>query len=183
MARQNAYQKAIRKLQEEGDRQCRLIYGAAGLALHRHWGWRKKRIISIMELTSVVWNECTSDPEKSMIQICEEETEIEVQCGNGKSWRDVLFLNVKLDPGNMTNAKYVYMRQRQLAWLAPQIMAAFMVALHRKEGFGFDRLSRIYAQIQEIESEFGMDPKRVREACIKEAKVDISVEINKKPDV
>ena len=74
MARQTAYQKAIRKLQEEGDRQCRLIYGAAGLALHRHWGWRKKRIISIMELTSVVWNECTSDPEKSMIQICEAET-------------------------------------------------------------------------------------------------------------
>jgi hypothetical protein len=66
------------------------------------------------------------------------------------------------------------MRQQQVKWIAPQVMACIMVALHRKYGFGFDRCSRIYSQIQEIAAPYGDDPKRIREACLKEAGINIT---------
>ena len=178
----SGYQKATANLAKEGDRQCHLIYGAAGLAFYRHWGWRKDRILKLMDLTVEVWNECAKDPDTCMIEMCENETGIEIQNGNGKSWKDLPYMNAKLNPGRMTMAQCIYMRQRQIQWLAPQIMAAIMVALHRKYGFGYERCARVYSQIMEIEHEFKMDPKLLKNACLMETGVNITDKIRKRPE-
>lgn len=52
-------------------------------------------------------------------------------------------------------------------------MACLMVAMHRKYGFGYERLSRIYAQMQEIEADYRMDPKLIREACLQETGINV----------
>ena len=52
-------------------------------------------------------------------------------------------------------------------------MACIMVALHRKYGFGFDRCARFYEQVQEIEAEYGMDEKKIRQACLEETLVNV----------
>ena len=109
-----------------------------------------------------------------MIQMCEEETGIEVQNGSGKSWEELPYMNATLDTGKMSYAQWVYMRQQQVKWIAPQVMACLLVALHRKYGFGFDRCARFYEQVQEIEAQFGMDPERIRAACIKETGIDVT---------
>lgn len=73
----------------------------------------------------------------------------------------------------MTNAQWVYMRQRQKQWIAAQVTACILIALHRKYGFGFDRCARIYAQIREVEAEYGMDEKKIRQACKDETLVNV----------
>ena len=172
--KRTAYQKACDRIETEGRRQCFLLYSAAALALHRHWGKKKVTIIRLFEITGEVWHECASTNTHSMIQMCEEETGIEVQNGSGKSWEELPYMNATLDTGRMSYAQWVYMRQQQVKWIAPQVMACLLVALHRKYGFGFDRCARFYEQVQEIEAQFRMDPERIRTACIKETGIDVT---------
>ena len=160
-----AFQKANADLEAEGRKQCFLLYSATAIALFRHWGKRKQTILSLFEITGDVWHSCAETNLHSMIEMCYQETGIEVQNGDGKSWEDLPYLNATLDTKRMTNAQWVYMRQQQKKWIAPQVMACIMVALHRKYGFGFDRLSRIYSQIQDIEAEYDTDPDRIRKAA------------------
>ena len=179
--RVGAVQKVMQNLKKEGDRQCHLIYGAACIAFYRQWGWRTERISRLLELTAEVWNECAKDTEVSMLEMLENETSIEIQNGNGKSWHDLVFLNPKLDVGNMTEAKVLYMRQQQITWLAPLITACLLLALHRKYGFGYDRCMRVYTQIKQIQEEYGMDPKKIRDVCLAETKINITDKIKETP--
>ncbi len=172
--RRTAYQKACDRIETEGRRQCFLLYSAAALALARHWGKKKVTIIRLFEITGEVWHACASTNMHSMIEMCEQETGIEVQNGSGKSWEELPYMNATLDTGKMSYAQWVYMRQQQVKWIAPQVMACLLVALHRKYGFGFDRCSKFYEQVQEIEAQYGIDPERVRAACIKETGIDVT---------
>lgn len=160
-----AFQKATDDLEAEGRKQCFLLYSATALALHRHWGKRKAAILSLFEITGDVWHSCASTNDYSMIEMCYQETGITVTNESEKNWEDLLYLNGKFPDKPMTNAQWVYMRQQQKKWIAPQVMACIMVALHRKYGFGFDRLSRIYSQIQDIEAEYDTDPDKIRKAA------------------
>ncbi len=172
--KRTAYQKACDRIETEGRRQCFLLYSAAALALVRHWSKKKVTIIRLFEITGEVWHECAQTNMHSMIEMCEKETGIEVQNGSGKSWEELPYMNATLDTGKMSYAQWVYMRQQQVKWIAPQVMACLLVALHRKYGFGFDRCAKFYEQVQEIEAQYGMDPERIRAACIKETGIDVT---------
>ena len=100
------------------------------------------------------------------------ETGIEIQNGNGVSWKDVAYLNGK-DPGPMTYEQWTYMRNQQVKWVAPQVMACLLLSLHRKYGFGYDRCARIYQQIQDILDEHGNNPERIRKACMQETGINV----------
>ena len=173
MARRTTLVKASRRIEEEGRRQCSLMYSAAALALQRHWGKKKEAIARLFEQSRQIWNECAGDENRSMIQICEEETGIEIQNGDGKSWQDLPYLNGSINPGMMSEAQWLYMRRQQVKWVAPSVMACIIVTLHRRYGFGYDRCARIYQQIQDIEVEYAMKPKRIREACLKETGINV----------
>ena len=168
-----AYQKATKALEDEGYKQCLLLYSATALALHRHWGKGKHAIISLFELTGDVWRTCAEDNSTSMIQMCENETGIEIQNDSGKSWRDLPYLNATLGNLQLSSAQWVYMRHRQKEWIAAQVMACIMVGLHRKYGFGFDRCARIYQQIRDIEAEYKFDVGNLREICKQETLVNV----------
>lgn len=169
-----AYRKATENLEKEGLKQCTLLYSATALALCRHWGKGKQAITSLFELSGDIWRQCADDNLHSMIELCEKETGIEIQNNSGKSWRELMYLNATLDTGKLSNAQWVYMRHRQKDWTAAQVMACIMVSLHRKYGFGFDRCARIYSQIQDIAASYEDDPKRIREACLKETGINIT---------
>ena len=81
--------------------------------------------------------------------------------------------NGSLNPGMMNEAQWLYMRQQQIKWIRPNVMACLMVALHRKYGFGFDRCARIYQQIEEAAREYRSDPKRIRKACMELTGIDV----------
>ena len=166
-----AYQKATADLEAEMHRQCAILYSATALALHRHWNKGTEAITRLLDITGEVWHACATDNTKSMIEMCYKETGIEVQNERGESWENIAYLNNSYP--QMTNAQYVYMRMRQKSWIAPQIMACIMVALHRKYGFGFERLSRLYNQIDAIRTEYNLDPDKLREACREETHIDV----------
>ena len=65
------------------ERKCREItpsvYACIALALHRKCGWGFKKISDIFAESQDIWNECLQRNE-NMVQMCEEETGINV-CG------------------------------------------------------------------------------------------------------
>ena len=178
--RRDPIKEAERKLQQEGERQALLIHGAAAIALYRNWGWRKNRILGLLDATETAWNECAGDIKHSMIEMCVKETGIEIQRGDGKTWEDLHYLNNSIDPGRMTPAKWIFMRRQQMKWMAPQIVAGVLLALHRKSGFGFERCTRIYEQIKEIQNQYDNDPKRIQQACLEETGVRIHEKLKRK---
>jgi hypothetical protein len=169
------YERMCQKIEEEGRKQCFLLYSATGIALWRHYGKRTKTITDLFLLSREIWQECASDHDHSMIQMCEELTGTEIQNGEGKSWKDLPYLNGTLDPGKLSYEQWTYMRAQQVKWVAPQVMACLLIAIHRKYHFGYERCARIYGQIQEIEAEYRMDPKRIRKTCYELTGIDIAV--------
>lgn len=171
MKRQNPLQKATRRIETAGKKHSICLYAATAMALWQHWGKKQEAINRIFELSHVVWNECAKDHDHSMIQMCETEIGIEITNGDGSGWRDVMYLNGTI-PESMTEAQILYMRQQQLKWIRPQIMACMMITLHRKYKFGFDRCSKIYQQINDIEIEYRSNPDRLRKACFEMTGID-----------
>ena len=171
--RQTALQKAYRRLETDGRKHCIVLYSAMGIVLWNEWGKRKTAISNVFDVSRTIWKDCAKDHDHSMIAMCEAETGIEVQNESWKSWHDVWFLNGYL-PETMTSAQVLYMRQQQLKWIRPQVMACMLIALHRKYGFGFERCSRIYAQIQDIEAEYKANPERLRRACFEMTGIDVA---------
>lgn len=166
-------QNVERQMNQEHDRQDRILRAAALIVMHRHWGWRQKRLLSLLEMIDEVISECGETNKKSMIQMLDEETGIELQNGDGKSWRDLAFLNAEVDVGKLTMSKLIYMRQQELKWIPSLITAYILLALHRKCGFGSDRCARVYAQILEASEEFGWSGQKLTDACRLETGIDI----------
>ena len=176
---QSGYRKATDALEQEGRKQCFIIYGSSAIALWRHHGKRRQAITRLFDITSEVWQDCARTNQHSMIEMCERETGIEVQNGEGKSWRDLPYLNASLNQRRMSEAQWIYMRHQQIKWLAPQIMACIIIALHRKYHFGFERCGKFYGQVEEIRMEFDADPDRIREECFKLTGIDVADSVTK----
>ena len=104
-AHRSVFEKSTDKLNKEGDRQNQLLLSSTAIAFYRYWGWDKYKINDLMYTIDEVWTECADDIERSMVEMCEQETGIELQNGDGKSWHDLHFLNSQLDPGRMTGAQ------------------------------------------------------------------------------
>ena len=173
----NAYQRAVDAFRVESRKQCTLLFGAASIALYRHWGMKKLAIVRIIRVAKEAWNECAEDTTVSMIQMCEEETGIELQNGSGKSWRELLYLNDDFRNHQLTYEQAVVMRQNQTKWIPAQITASILIAMHRKHGFGYDRCARLYQQMQDIEAEFKYKPDRIKNACIAETGLNVFEEV------
>ena len=171
---QSTYRKATDALEQEGRKQCFIIYGASAIALWRYYGKRKQAITRVFDITSEVWQDCARTNQHSMIEMCEKETGIEVQNGEGKSWRDLPYLNASLNQSRMSEAQWIYMRHQQMKWIAPQVMACIMISLHRKYHFGFERCGRFYQQVDAIRAEYDNDPDRIREECRKLTGIDVA---------
>lgn len=176
----SAYHKATAALEVEGRKQCFIIYGASAIVLWRHWNKKQLAISRLFDITSSVWQDCASTNMHSMIEMCEAETGIEIQNGEGKCWRDLPYLNASINGMRMSEAQWTYMRHQQVKWIAPQVMACIMIALHRKYRFGYARCARFYSQVEEVKQEFGGDPDRIREECFKLTHVDVADTTTKK---
>ena len=168
----DALREADKALQKEMEKQVDMIYSAMAIAFRRYWGWGALRIRRLMDKTQETWDECGASNEVSMLEMLENETGIEVKIPDtDKSWHDLAFLNAKIDMGRMNRAQWIYMRQRQKQWIGAMVMACLLLALHRKYGFGPERLLRLMSQIDDIRVEFSYDRKALIKACEEEARV------------
>lgn len=144
--------KLENQMQHEMYKQIRLYYSATAIALNVYWGWQQNRISKLLKETQKAWNECGKDNSKSMVELLEDETGVELQNGSGKSWREYAFLNSShpLNFRKLSRQQIYFMRRQQMTWIGSLVLACILLGIHRREGFGSERIQRLYDQIIEI---------------------------------
>lgn len=150
-----------------------IVMCASIIALSRYWGWKKDRLSKLQQIQEDVWNEVAEDNDKSMVQLLDEECDIELTNHEGVSYRNVLFLNSKIDPGiELDPYQYLAMRQNQAKWTEAQITACVILAMHRKEGWGFKRARELLERMQQVKEEYDYDREKLIAAALSECDID-----------
>ena len=107
--------KADRELEEEIERQEVISFAAAVLTMHRYYGWADSQLRGMLRFCAVITASCASTTQLSLIQMLDNETGIELQNGDGRSWQELAYLNASLKPGQqMTTSQWIYMMARRL---------------------------------------------------------------------
>lgn len=162
-----------KQIQAEGEKNLDIVMCASIIALYRYYGWRTIRLSRLLEIHQEVWNEVAADNSKSILKLLDEECGIELTNHEGVSYRNVIFLNSDIDDGRqLTGFQWLYMRQNQLKWMETQITGCMALAMHRKEGWGFERVRQLLIHVQDVKEEFDYDRRRLLDACFKETGYD-----------
>lgn len=162
-----------KQIQVEGEKNLDIVMCASIIALYRYYGWRTKRLSRLLEIHQEVWNEVAEDNSKSILKLLDEECGIELTNHEGVSYRDVIFLNSEIDDGRqLTGFQWLYMRQNQIKWIETQITGCVALAMHRKEGWGFERVKQLLLYIQDIKEEYDYDRRRLLDGCYRETGYD-----------
>jgi hypothetical protein len=154
-----------------------LVFGCIGIVMRTRYHWERNGIIDLYRHFFEVWKECASSNEKSMIQMLDEETGVEVQIGDGKSWRDMPYLNASLSYKPRSKAEWIYMRTRMMKWIPGQITACMLLALHRKCGFDSDQIADVYERLLAVEQDNLFDSAMACDMCERITKVRVREEV------
>lgn len=145
------FKKVSGQMSVELEKQWYIMNGIAVIVLWENFGWRKKKIVNFACYAGDTWSDLRNDLEMiSMMEICEKETGVEVSLYGEESWHDEEFLNHDLfRPESMTIPKQTRMKEVQIKWLAAMLESSFITALHRKEKWGFGKLSEFAQHVYE----------------------------------
>ena len=166
----NPLKKVEMELNREMAKQIEILYAASSVIWWREYGWRKTRIMRRFNTSAEIWGECADHGiYKSMLQMLEEETGIEMQLsGYDRSYHEFSYLDGDAWDGKLlTLPQTIYMHQQQKKWLAPLILACICLSLHRDEHWGPERIARFIQQVDAMRQEYGERPDRFR-ALMKE---------------
>lgn len=172
--REDSIKKADRELTKVAQKAMDDIYYGTCLALHRHYRWGKQRISKFMDISQQVFSEVAQDQDRSMVQVCDEEVHIEFRSTKNESYKECPYLctakwNAMQEewhskPQSYQIAWLVRMKQKMQDWMYPQIMASVTLAMHRKEGWGMQRIQKLVVEIEDIIWEFNQNSKALCEA-------------------
>lgn len=156
--------RQIKKLQKRLQKDIMIIYPTVAHVMWTDYGWRKSRIMNLFKLTQEIWEECsTHGADKSMIQMLDEETGIEIGVPGKKSYKDLPYLNGDAWDGRPpTKEQMIYIRQQEAIWVAPSIIACFCLALHRRYGWRSTRIGHFVETVQTVRFQRGTNPKNYR---------------------
>lgn len=161
-----AYKKATQTLTRELHKQIDIMYAASAVVWWREYGWRSTRILRRFEKTTKIWDECNGwGAKKSMLQMLEEETGIEMRLsGYDRSYHEFSYLDGDAWDGKMlNNAQLIYMHQQQVKWLAPLVLACICLMLHRDEHWGPERIAKFIGYVDAMRQELGENPEKYRQ--------------------
>ena len=162
----NPLKKVEMELNREMAKQIEILYAASSVIWWRDYGWRSTRIMRRFDTTTKVWGECADHGiYKSMLQMLEEETGIEMQLsGYDRSYHEFSYLDGDAWDGKLlTLPQTIYMHQQQKKWLAPLILACICLSLHRDEKWGANRIAKFISQVDAMRQEYGERPDKFRQ--------------------
>lgn len=173
--------KIYADLEKELMYRSKLNFSAFALVMYRKHGFRKARLNTVLNECIDSFHECSKTNEKSMVQMCDEETGIELQCGDGKHWYDLPYLNHEVwDKQMPSQEKLIAIMIAEKKWIEAQVNAGILIAMHRLHGWGYERLAQLYADMQEILiNEVHFKDKEILELCKSEMGIDIMQYIKK----
>lgn len=159
----------IEKVENELDKEIKtnipLTYSSAAIALRQHWSWGTKRIQKVFDITQDVWGECAGTNAKSMIQMLDEQTGIDLRVpGSDRSWKELAFLNADINM-RLSPERWLYMRKQQIRWTNAQVRACLFLSLNRAEGFGGTRIQRLTEQMDAVQQEYSCNVPEIIKAC------------------
>ena len=158
--------RALSRIEQDMNNELRqqmnVLLSCSAVALHEK-GFDKGKILQMFEAAKEVWKECSSTNDVSMMQMLEQETEIEIQIGDGKSWRDVSWQNAKIWDGQMpTVPQLIYIRQQQRKWIPAMVMGMMLIAVKRTESWEYDELVSLMIQVDGMRDRYKA-PKKAAE--------------------
>lgn len=153
-------QKADDVLTVKAQKELDVIYFGTCLILKEEYNWGKLRIKRLIDVASGIFKECGDcGTEKSLIQLCDEECRIEFRGPDGESYKDTVYLGIEKwneqkdkvfsMPWEMQKAYMVGVKAKMRKWMKPVIMSSVALALHRKEGWGFKRISTFITLLEQ----------------------------------
>lgn len=171
------WRNASRELDKEYKKAEATMFNASILVLYRDYGFRKLRIERVLEKANAVFDECASSRQKSLVQMCDEQLGIELRNDFNESYKDTPYLsdedwNSKKDQvlHKMTvlqqNCYLIRVRQKMKAWMFPQTMASVLLALHKKENWGAERVTEFASKVQAVREEFDNDIPSLKAAVL-----------------
>lgn len=173
-AQKNMIIKACKKLDQAAERAVDLTYSCLAIALNRHYGYGKQRIKKIMEESWKAWEEVGQDETMSMIELLDTETGVEVMTEDRKHWYDMPYLNNEAWDGQIRSWQYLYqVRIEQAKWMEATATAGLLLAMHRKEKFGPERIGKLYEHMLEVRNEFEGNTKLLMAAVYDEVKLNL----------
>ena len=124
----------------------------------------------MFDRTEEAWNEVGADNSISMVQKLDEEVGIELVNEDNKSYKTYKYLNASIDDGSpLDGFQWLYMRQNQKKWVKAQVTATICIAMHRKEGFGYERLCKLLDEMEDIKMDYHYNPKALVQQVLEEA--------------
>lgn len=159
------YKKAEAQLTKEMDKQIRIIYPACAIVLWQQYGWRETRIMRRFITSNEVWGECAGyGEEKSMLQMLEDETGIDLRLTGCPDWHQLQYLDGRAWDGTpITLPQAIYMRQQQKKWLPLLLLACMCLTLYRDEHWGAVRIGRFVGHVDQLRQEVGESQDRFSE--------------------
>lgn len=147
-----------------------IVWHATAIALRRLCKWTEKDISDLYEVAESAWADCRNDSRLSMVLLCERETGIEIRAQSKASFHDIKYLNDDPNVSNRLSAfEYIRMKQNQVMWIRPQILASVLIGLHRLDNWEELELELFLNSYTDVVDEFNHDPELLKEESIKEA--------------
>ena len=171
------FEKMIKKaesdLNKECSRQLDLVNCSAIIVLYEKYGWRTDRLTKLLLVSQQKWKECAESNSYSMLSLLDEYTGIEMVNDEGKSYKEVIYLNAEIDRGKpLSTPQWLRMRQNQKKWSKAQMLACTFIALKRTEGWSDNRLAELMTRMDDIRAEFEYDPRKIIKAALDECGYD-----------
>lgn len=128
-------------LQKDFEKKLDTLLPVSMIALSRNMGWGKDRLMGLLRCYEREWETIAESNAVSALAYCEKITGIELRNEKGISYHELIYLNdAPLKPLDID--RYVMMRIRQKEWVETAMMGVMFVALHIREGWGYERLMR-----------------------------------------
>lgn len=167
----------MQKSNRELEKQWKIMNGCAVITLWELYGWRKNRINSFALHGGDIWEELSkAGSSLSALELCEKETGMELSLDGVNSYHNYSYLDHNLWDGRMPSyEEAILIEQKRRPWIPVLLMACFCTALHRKEKWGYERLTEFVKNIDGIRKE-NHDDKYFVQLCKERYDIDILIE-------
>lgn len=155
----NGLKKEDREFTIKSNIQLKMIYPAIVTVLWEQFGWRRAKITRRLEEAENIWYECSRyGLKKSVLEMLEEETGIEMKLDGERSYHEFDFLDGKKKQKRYTPAQLMLVRRQQVRWIPTMIQSVVCLALYRTDGWNVVRLGRLINAVNEYRVKLGEDP-------------------------
>lgn len=174
-----AWKEANAELNKESERATEIVFYATIIVLNNKYGYKKLRIERFLNKAAEVFVECRTDGTKSLVQMCDEELNIEIRNDKNESYKNCPYIcqedwerkkksiYEKLTP-KQKNFYIVRVRQKMKAWMFPQMVSAVLLALHRKEKWGAERIAVFFDHLCDTRTEYADNIEKMRKIVLEE---------------